>query len=97
MAGMMTGWMFLFEGMILANSSQAVIGAIFIASCYIAIRMQMFVTVHQYAMGMIPHHSMAIMMSKRLINKEGHNVLGGLPLKIIEAQEAEIKLLNTKV
>ena len=59
-----------------------------------AIRTQLFIDKRQYLLGMIPHHSMAVHMSRKLIEKEGDNVLYRLPQKIIETQQAEIKFFK---
>jgi uncharacterized protein (DUF305 family) len=64
------------------------------------IRNQSFISPSQYITGMIPHHSMAITMSKRLLEK-GYNLenkkyieLKKLLLNIISTQEREIDILK---
>lgn len=94
MATLMAGWMFFFEGILMKHMTYIIFGIIFIVLSFFAIRVQLFVTVQQYIQGMIPHHSMAILMSKRLIEKYGENVLNNLPRNIIQTQEKEIQILT---
>ena len=56
------------------------------------IRTQFLVTEEQYKLGMIPHHSMAIHMSKKLLEKERNKK----PFieNIIKTQEKEIFILK---
>jgi hypothetical protein len=94
MAFLMTGWMFFLEGIWMVHMSYIVGGAILILASFLCIRFQAFVDIQQYIRGMIPHHSMAILMSKRLIGKYGQSVLGSLPSEIIKNQESEIRYLK---
>ena len=56
------------------------------------IRNQFLITEKQYKLGMIPHHSMAVHMSKKLLEKQ-HNA--SLFVKnIIKTQEDEILILK---
>ena len=57
------------------------------------IRTQLFVTEIQFLKGMIPHHSMAIMMSKRL--EQHPNSIPHLLDQIIQTQEKEIILMKS--
>jgi uncharacterized protein (DUF305 family) len=57
------------------------------------IRTQMFVTEIQFLRGMIPHHSMAVMMSKRLEKKP--NSVQHLLDQIIQSQEKEIIIMKS--
>lgn len=94
---LMTGWMFLLEGLMMSHRMWITIGfALIVVSLYL-IRTQAFINVNQYIQGMIPHHSMAILMSDRLIEKYGPNVLDKIPRQIIQSQDKEIaqfKLYN---
>lgn len=94
MASLMTGWMFFLEGLLMNHTVFIVFGLVFIVLSFLAIRYQIFITVQQYVQGMIPHHSMAILMSKRLTEKYGENILNELPKKIINTQESEIQILK---
>jgi hypothetical protein len=70
MIGMMTGWMFMFMGIFTLQWIDAVIGAVFGFLFLVFIRLQIGVTACQYALGMIPHHSMAILMSRKLLERK---------------------------
>jgi hypothetical protein len=95
MAFLMTGWMFVLEGALTAQTFYTFFGLALLLLSFYAIRTQLFVTKNQYIQGMIPHHSMAIHMSRKLIQKYGDSVVAGLPGEIIKAQENEIRLLKS--
>jgi hypothetical protein len=95
MAFLMTGWMFVLEGALTAQTFYTFFGLALLLLSFYAIRTQLFVTKNQYIQGMIPHHSMAIHMSRKLIHKYGDSVVAGLPGEIIKAQENEIRLLKS--
>lgn len=88
MSTLMTGWMFLFYGLYHKMTSQIYLGATMVVISFICIRSQFLVDKNNFVNGMIPHHSMAIFMSKKLKtkNKEITKFLDG----IINAQEKEI-------
>ena len=50
------------------------IGIVFTGIILICIRKQLFINETQYLKGMIPHHSMAVLMSKKLLEKETENI-----------------------
>jgi uncharacterized protein (DUF305 family) len=54
------------------------------------------VTSNQYALGMIPHHSMAIHMSKKLLQSQPTN-MDDFVNNIIKTQEKEIIFLKNMV
>jgi len=56
------------------------------------IRTQLFVSQQQYEFGMIPHHSMAILMSKKLLEKK--NTIQSFLHILINTQEKEIQFLK---
>lgn len=56
------------------------------------IRTQFLISENQYKLGMIPHHSMAIHMSKKLKNK--NNNMQSFLDNLIITQENEIKILK---
>lgn len=90
---LMTGWMILFMGIYYKEMTPALIGALLVVSIFSAIRKQFLVTPDQYLRGMIPHHSMAVHMSRKLIEK-------GTPFtpfvqNIIDTQEQEILFMRT--
>ena len=91
---LMTGWMFLFMGLIYKDTSVFFIGLLLILFNIWCIRNQFLVTETQYKMGMIPHHSMAVHMSKKLLEKE--NNIQSFATNIINTQENEINFMKTK-
>jgi len=91
---LMTGWMFLFMGLYYSETVIVWLGLAFVVSNLWCIRNQVLVTTDQYILGMIPHHSMAILMSKRLLERSS-------PIKefvsnIITTQEKEIEFMKQR-
>jgi uncharacterized protein (DUF305 family) len=68
-------------------------GLLFVIIFFILIRTQTFVNEIQYLKGMIPHHSMAILMSKRLEKKP--NSIQHLLDQIIQTQKKEIIIMKS--
>ena len=91
---LMTGWMFLFMGYNDNNNQIMLIGLATVIIFIYLIRTQMFVNQNQYIKNMIPHHSMAIHMSKKLLKKD--NNIDNLLNNIIETQINEIKFMKEK-
>jgi hypothetical protein len=89
---LMTGWMFLFMGIYYTEFLIVCIGAFLVVSNIWAIRTQFMVTIKQYILGMIPHHSMAVMMSKH-VEKEP-NTISHLLDQIIQTQQKEIIIMK---
>lgn len=58
------------------------------------IRTQIFIDDKQYLLGMIPHHSMAITMSNKIIQKTNNPKIKKLALNIIKSQQEEIQIMN---
>ena len=97
MSLLMTGWMFLFEGLYHLNKINMVFGAILVLLSFISIRKQLFIDQRQYMLGMIPHHSMAILMSQKL-KKKGiveDNDVNNLLNNIINSQKSEISFMKS--
>lgn len=95
MVSLMTGWMILFMSIFYKNFIYFIVGIAIVTISYISIRKQFFVSEQQYIKGMIPHHSMAIHMSKKLKDKGISNSdLQELVEDIILNQEDEIKILK---
>ena len=95
MIALMTGWMFLFMGGLYGDVALAVGGGILVAVSFWAIRTQFLVSPRQFIQGMIPHHSMAVHMSRRLIAKEAtKDDLTAFATGIIKQQEAEIAFMK---
>jgi len=92
MTGLMTGWMIFFMGLFTLEIRKIVIGLITILVFFGLIRTQLFVSEIQFLRGMIPHHSMAVMMSKRLEKKP--NRIQHLLDQIIQTQEKEIVIMK---
>jgi len=92
MVFLMTGWMFLFSGIYYQDITIIIIGSILVIINIWCIRTQFLVTEEQYKLGMIPHHSMAIHMSKKLLEKK-NNMQNFLKI-LINTQEEEIKILK---
>lgn len=92
---LMTGWMFLFMGFVYKNGVIGWIGAFLVVTNIICIRTQFLVDVKQYRQGMIPHHSMAVHMSRKLLEK-GSVRPDIIPFvqNIIRTQEDEIEFLK---
>jgi len=92
MVFLMTGWMFLFSGIFYREISIIIIGLILVIFNIWCIRTQFLVTEEQYKLGMIPHHSMAIHMSKKLLEKK--NNMPEFLENLIKTQEEEITFLK---
>ena len=69
---LMTGWMFFFMGIIYQHLYVFIFGLVLVIINIYFIRTQCFVTENQYKLGMIPHHSMAILLSKKLLKKQNN-------------------------
>lgn len=97
---LMSGWMFLFMGIIYKKLSVFAIGVALIIPTVWCIRTQFLITETQYKLGMIPHHSMAVHMSKKLLEKleklENGNEMSSFVQNIINTQENEIDFLKKK-
>lgn len=92
MVGLMTGWMFFFMGVFSLHIGRVVFGAIVAGLFFYLIRNQVFLTEIQYLRGMIPHHSMAIMMSKQVEQKP--NSIAHLLDQIIQTQQKELIIMK---
>jgi hypothetical protein len=92
---LMTGWMFLFMGLYYQEKKVGFIGLFLILLSLWAIRTQAFVTERQFLQGMIPHHSMAVLMSKRL--REKSNSISDFLDQIIQAQSQEIQFMKERI
>ena len=89
---LMTGWMFFFMGIVYKEIRVILIGLGLVAVNLYCIRNQVLITESQYKLGMIPHHSMAIHMSKKLVEKE--NSIPAFIQSIIKTQEDELLFLK---
>ena len=84
--------MFLFMGLIYQEISAFFMGLSLIIINIWCIRNQFLITESQYKLGMIPHHSMAVHMSKKLLEKQ--NNISPFLKNLIKTQENEIKMLK---
>ena len=94
---LMPGWMFLFMGLYYKEVVIAVLGILFVLLNIWGIRTQFLVSTDQYLLGMIPHHSMAILMSKKLMEKQPSENIKGFISTIITTQKKEIQYMKEKL
>lgn len=91
---LMTGWMFLFMGVFYQEMNVMLIGLLLVMVNIWCIRTQFLITETQYKLGMIPHHSMAVHMSRKLLEKD--NNISSFVQNIIQTQEKEINALKNE-
>ena len=91
---LMTGWMFLFMGLYYGETLILCLGAVLVVANIWCIRTQFLVTTEQYILGMIPHHSMAILMSKRLLENQSPSRIKDFVSNIAMTQEQEIEYMK---
>ena len=89
---LMTGWMFFFMGVYYRDTRVFFFGLALVLINVWCIRTQFLVSENQYKMGMIPHHSMAILMSKKMLEKE--NNMKSFLENLIHTQEKEILFMK---
>jgi len=92
MSLLMGGWMFLFMGLIDKQMSVFLFGLLLVIINIWCIRTQFLVNEKQYISGMIPHHSMAIHISKQMLKKR--NNISDFLENLIKTQEDEIVFLK---
>jgi hypothetical protein len=93
---LMTGWMTFLMSVLDKNITHCIISGIVIIATYYAIRKQLFINIKAFYKGMIPHHSMALLMSKKVLEKGGLSK-GDVDFvkNIIKTQSAEIEWMKT--
>lgn len=95
MSLVMCGWMFLLYGIFYNIIHYIIGGIIFLLIIFYCIRNQFLISSNQYVKAMIPHHSMAVKMSKELLKNEKINdELSELANNIIKSQEDEINQMK---
>ena len=95
MIGLMIGWMILFMAIYYKDLYPFLVGLILVLFNFYAIRTQLFINEKQYLLGMIPHHSMAVLMSKRLSEKnEVTPRIKNFINNIIQNQSEEIQFMK---
>ncbi len=92
---LMTGWMFLFMGMFYIDKLIILFGLTLLLLSVWCIRTQFLVNQNQYINGMIPHHSMALHMSKKLLNETP--AIEPFLINLIHIQEKEIEYLKGSI
>ena len=95
MVGLMTSYMILFMSLYYKDYNIALLSFLFVLLSLFLIRSQLFVNEKEYLKGMIPHHSMAIFLSKKLSSKQ--NSINNLLENIINTQEKEINFMKSKI
>lgn len=93
MSLMMSGWMILLMGVYYKELYPTLIGLVIVIAFFWCIRVQLLVDTKQYITGMIPHHSMAVHMSKKLLEK-GSSPIQSFVKNIILTQEKEIEYMK---
>ncbi len=91
----MTGWMFFFMGIHDRKASVTFFGITLLVLSILAIRTQFLVTTRQYLLGMIPHHSMAVHMSKKLLSDPQDPAMTEFLQRLIHTQEEEIRWMKS--
>ena len=113
MSLLMCGWSLLFMGIYYTNITLFIIGIIMTIMIIYCIRNQLFIDETQYIKGMIPHHSMAVLMSKQLLEKTNNSIdsidnidsnsihisnqIKNLATHIINTQDNEIRFMKLKL
>lgn len=90
---LMTGWMFLFMGIVYKELKVLFIGFILVIVNIWCIRTQFMINEKQYLLGMVPHHSMAVLMSEKLLEKT--NNISVFLKNLITTQNNEIKYMKS--
>lgn len=96
MALAMTGSMFILMGIYYQSIKLIIVGLSSLVTALICIRKQLFINKNRFLNSMIPHHSMAIMMTKQLQEKKEDLPveLNTLLNNIITTQEQEIVIMK---
>lgn len=95
MSFLMTGWMFFGMGIYYMDIWMLIMGGIMIGCSLLAIRTQLWISEKQYKTSMIPHHSMAVFMSNKLLEKQHVSKdVQSFAKTIIKTQQEEIEFLK---
>ena len=94
MALLMTFWMIFLESIYTQSTNYILVGFIGIGVVIFLIRQQMYVTDNQFLRGMIPHHSMAILMAQKIKEQSNDDKIIELADNIIENQKKEIDYMS---
>jgi hypothetical protein len=90
----MAGWMLVFMASLNQDWWIMGISLILVAASIWAIRVQLLISTDQFVLGMIPHHSMAVHMSRQLVNSTSPGPLKEFANQIIKNQENEIAFMK---
>lgn len=90
MAILMTSWMIFFMSIYDNNTSYVMISIVLIAATIYTIRTQTMIDDQQFLKGMIPHHSMAVLMAKHIRDRTDNKKIKDLADNIIKTQQEEI-------
>jgi hypothetical protein len=94
MIGLMTSWMFVFMGIFMNEHIYWQFGIVFVLLILFLIRNQIGVDIKSYYRQMIPHHSMAVFLSKKQLENAKNNYEKLFLENIIRTQEREIELMK---
>lgn len=95
MITLMTSLMILFHFIMTGNKDNNISFWLIISILiFVCIRTQFLVNDEQFLNGMIPHHSMALLMSKKIVLTTKNNRIKKLAQSIIDSQTQEIKEMN---
>lgn len=102
MALLMAGWMLLFSQLLSGHHTDdlykwTTIAVMMIAISFYAIRNQVAIDDKQFLNGMIPHHSMAILMSEKIRDKTTNPEIKKLADSIIQSQSLEIQMMDNLI
>jgi hypothetical protein len=89
---LMSGWMLFFMAALHGDVGVSLSGLALAGSMIFCIRTQLFISESQYLIGMIPHHSMAIHISKQ--RKTRPTTILPFVNTLIETQEREIEYMK---
>ena len=94
MSLLMTGWMFLLLSIYYLDLTQFIVGLITIIISFVSIRTQFLINDKQFINGMIPHHSMALLMSQKIKEKTTNPEIKKFGKNIIKTQLEEINWMK---
>ena len=101
MSFLMCSWCLILMGIYYINPYILLVGILFTFLILYCIRNQLFINEEQYINGMIPHHSMAVLMSKELLKKAYNRVIHVskdtkiLSNHVINSQNDEINIMKS--
>ena len=90
----MSGWMITFMSIYYKDITPFIVGILIVGLSFYAIRTQLFISQDQYLLGMIPHHSMAILTSNKILEKTDNYNVAKLAKEILQKQQDEIIVMK---